>query len=118
MAAVTAPAAPGRAYNLVGDVRPSAREYLADLSRAVGRPLKFVPSSPTGLWLVEMGKWLIKRATGRAVPRPFKRDLMSRGLLARIDCSNAKHDLDWKPVAEPAEFHRQALAVHAGDGSA
>lgn len=118
VAAVTAPAAPGRAYNLVGDVRPSAREYLADLSRAVGRPLKFVPSSPTGLWLVEMGKWLIKRATGRAVPRPFKRDLMSRGLLARIDCSNAKHDLDWKPVAEPAEFHRQALAVHAGDGSA
>lgn len=117
VAAVNAPSAPGRAYNLVGDVRPSAREYLADLSRTIGRPLKFVPSSPTGLWLVEMGKWLIKRVTGRAVPRPFKRDLMSRGLLARIDCSNAKHDLGWKPVADPAEFHRQAMAVHAGDGS-
>lgn len=118
VAAVSAPSAPGRAYNLVGDVRPSAREYLADLSRTVGRPLKFVPSSPTGLWLVEMGKWLIKRVTGRAVARPFKRDLMSRGLLARIDCSNAKQDLGWKPVGDAATFHRQAMAVHAGEGSA
>ncbi|MCW5672385.1 MAG: NAD-dependent epimerase/dehydratase family protein, partial [Hydrogenophaga sp.] len=118
VAAVTAPAAPGRAYNLVGDVRPSAREYLDDLSRTIGRPLKFVPSSPTGLWLVEMGKWLIKRVTGRAVARPFKRDLMSRGLLANIDCSNAKQDLGWQPVGDAATFHRQAMAVHAAEGSA
>ena len=30
---------------------------LADLSKTIGRPLKFVPSSPTGLWLV--GVWLL-----------------------------------------------------------
>ena len=99
-------------------MRPSAREYLDDLSRTIGRPLKFVPSSPTGLWLVEMGKWLIKRVTGRAVARPFKRDLMSRGLLANIDCSNAKQDLGWQPVGDAATFHRQAMAVHAAEGSA
>jgi 2-alkyl-3-oxoalkanoate reductase len=114
VASVSAPLAPGRAYNLVGDVLPSAREYVRDLAMTIGRPLKFVPSSPTGLWLVEMGKWSIKRLTGRVVPRPYKRDLMSRGLLARIDCSDAKADLGWKPVADPAIFHRQALAVHAG----
>lgn len=118
VAAVSAPMAPGRAYNLVGDVRPSAREYLRDLSVTVQRPLKFVPSSPTGLWLVEMGKWAIKRLTGRSVPRPFKRDLMSRGLLARIDCTDAKQDLAWKPVADQAGFHRHALAVHGGQGPA
>lgn len=112
-AALTAPAAPGQAYNLVGDVRPNARDYLRELSATVGRPLRFVPSSPTGLWLVEMGKWAIKRATGRAVPRPFKRDIVSRGLLARFDCANAKQDLGWAPVSDPAEFHRQAMAVHA-----
>ncbi len=117
-AAVSAPEAPGRAYNLVGDVRPTAREYLRDLGRTVGRPLKFVPSSPTGLWLVEMGKWLIKRLTGRAVPRPYRRDLLSRGLVARIDCSDAKRDLSWTPVSDPAEFHRQALAVHASEVAA
>lgn len=116
--AVSAPAAAGRAYNLVGDVRPTARDYLRDLGRTVGRPLKFVPSSPTGLWLVEMGKWLIKRLTGRAVPRPFRRDLLSRGLVARIDCSDAKQDLSWTPVSDAAEFHRQAMAVHVPEVAA
>ncbi len=111
--AIEAPDVAGRAFNLVGDVRPSAREYLRQLSSTTHRPLKFVPSSPTGLWLAEMGKWIIKRATGRSVPRPFKRDLLSRGLVARIDCSDAKKYLSWQPVPDPVEFHRQAMAVHA-----
>ena len=33
-----------------------------------------------------------------------KVDLISTG---------AKQDLGWKPVADPAEFRRRALAVHA-----
>lgn len=112
-AALVAPAAAGKAYNLVGDVRPSAREYLAQLADVLGRPLHFVASSATGLWLTEMGKWVIKRAAGQKVARPFRRDLLSRGLLAHFDCSDAKRDLGWKPVAAPAEFHKRALAVHA-----
>lgn len=118
VASLTAPAAPGKAYNLVGDVRPSAKEYLDTLAGVVQRPVKFVPSAPTQLWLAEMGKWFIKRLTGRAVPRPFKRDLVSRGLLASIDCTDAKRDLAWRPVADPAQFHREAMAVHANEGVA
>ncbi|HEX5328457.1 MAG TPA: NAD-dependent epimerase/dehydratase family protein, partial [Acetobacteraceae bacterium] len=33
----------GRCYNLVGDVRPSAREYVAMLAAALRRPLRFHP---------------------------------------------------------------------------
>lgn len=117
-AALTAPDVVGKAYNLVGDVRPTAREYLADVSVVLQRPLHFVASAPTGLWLVEMGKWLIKRLTGRQVKRPYKRDLLSRGLLSPFDCSDAKRDLSWKPVADRAEFHRLALAVHAEEAPA
>lgn len=113
-AALTAPAADGKAYNLVGDVRPDARSYMRDLAAATGRPLRFVPSSPTGLWLTEMGKWAIKRAAGRKVPRPYKRDILSRGLLSSFDCSDAKRDLGWQPEADPAGFHQRAIAVHAG----
>lgn len=113
VASLTAPAAVGKAYNLVGDVCPPARQYLHDLARVLGRPLHFVPSSPTGLWLTEMGKWAIKRVAGQKVKRPFRRDILSRGLLARFDCSDAKADLGWAPVADPAEFHQRALAVHA-----
>jgi len=113
VAALTAPAAVGKAYNLVGDVCPSARAYIQDLAKVLGRPLHFVPSSATGLWLTEMGKWAIKRVAGQSLKRPYRRDLLSRGLLARFDCSDAKRDLGWQPVADPAEFHRRALAVHA-----
>lgn len=117
-AALTSPAAVGKAYNLVGDVRPTAREYLNDVAATLRRPLRFVPSSPTGLWMTEMGKWLVKRVTGRQVDRPYKRDLMSRGLLSQFDCSDAKRDLAWQPVADKQAFDRLALAVHAEDRAA
>ncbi|MCK6554760.1 NAD-dependent epimerase/dehydratase family protein [Candidatus Binatia bacterium] len=102
----------GRCYNLVGDVRPSAREYVSRLAHALGRPLRFHPQYATALWLVDLGKWVIKRIGGREVPLPSRRDLISRGLAARFDCGDAKRDLAWRPVADPAEFARQAFAVH------
>lgn len=113
VSALTAPAAVGKAYNLVGPVRPSAREYIAQVAQVSRRPLRFVPSSPTQLWLAEMGKWVVKRATGRAVPRPYKRDLLSRGLPAQFDTSDVQRDLQWQPVADPVVFHQHAIAVHA-----
>ena len=115
VASLTSSDAVGKAYNLVGDVCPNAREYLKDLAVVTGRPLRFVPSSPTGLWLTEMGKWVVKKVAGQKIKRPYRRDILSRGLLARFDCADAKRDLNWKPVADAAEFHRRALAVHAPD---
>lgn len=104
----------GRGYNLVGDVRWTARAYIAALAAALERPLRFHPQSPTRLWLVECGKYLIKRATGRAAAVPSRRDFLSRGMRARFDCADAQRDLGWRPVADPAVFHARAIAVHAG----
>ncbi|WP_372623263.1 NAD-dependent epimerase/dehydratase family protein [Falsiroseomonas sp.] len=103
----------GRCYNLVGDVRPSARDYIADLGRALGRPLRFHPQRPLALWGGEVAKWVIKRAGGRKVPLPSRRDILSRGLAARFDCADAILDLGWRPTADPAAFAAQAIAVHA-----
>ena len=103
----------GRCYNLVGDVRPSAREYIADLAAALERPLRFHPQVVELLWLQEYAKYLVKRVTGRRVAVPSKRDLLSRGLTATFDCSDAKRDLGWSPVAEPARFRERAILVHA-----
>jgi nucleoside-diphosphate-sugar epimerase len=103
----------GRCYNLVGDVRPTARAYVEDLARTLRRPLRFHPQSPTFLWLEDMGKWLVKRATGRAVPMPSRRDFLSRGMAASFDCSDAKRDLGWQPAADAERFHRAAIQVHA-----
>ncbi len=114
LAAAAAPRIEGRCYNLAGDVRPCARDYIADLARALRRPLRFHPQSPERLWLVELGKWAVKRAGGRRPPWPSLRDLRSRGMAARFDCADAKRDLGWMPVADPVVFHAQAIAPHVG----
>ena len=114
LAARTKAAIEGRCYNLVGDVRPSARDYVVALARATGRPLRFHPNYPSALWAEEVVKWLVKRAGGRRSPLPSRRDILSRGLAATFDCADAKCDLGWAPVADPATFAQLAVQVHAG----
>ncbi len=110
--AATAPGIDGKCYNLVGDVRPTAREFIAHLGTALGRPLEFHAQSPTWLWGEDVAKWVVKRATGRDVAMPAKRDFLSRGMMAKFDITDAKRDLGWAPVGEPARFWARAADVH------
>ncbi len=114
LAACRRPHAAGKSYNLVGDVRPSARDYLAELARVLQRPLRYHGKSPYGLYLDEFGKWCIKRIGGRKVFPPSLRDILSRGLKAQFDCSDAKRDLGWKPVADAAAFYAEAFGAPNG----
>ena len=111
--ALDAPDIDGRCFNLVGDVRPNAREFIARLGRALHRPLRFHAQSPRRLWLEDIGKWTIKRAAGRQVPRPTMRDFLSRGMTARFDTTEAKRALAWTPEADIERFWRAAVDVHA-----
>ena len=111
--AATAPGIEGRCYNLVGDVRMSARDYTAALANTLGRPLRFHPQSAKFLWAEDTGKWLVKRATGRNVAAPSVRDFLSRGMTATFDTTDEKRDLGWAPVADPARFIDRAIRVHA-----
>ncbi|MDR3437878.1 NAD-dependent epimerase/dehydratase family protein [Telmatospirillum sp.] len=108
-----APSALGHAYNLVGDVRLTAREYIEELAKALDRPLHFHPNSTTALWLMEVGKWVVKRVGGRKVPVPSRRDFLSRGLEAKLDCDDAKKDLGWTPVADRERFLDRGIRIYA-----
>jgi len=99
----------GRSYNLVGGVRPTACEYILELARALERPLQFHPKSPYALYCEEIGKWVIKRATGRDVGPPSMRDLLSRGLKAEFDCTDVTRDLRWQPVNDRDTFLNRAI---------
>jgi hypothetical protein len=57
-------------------------------------------------------KWGIKRATGKTPDMPSRRDLVSRGLLAKFDCADAKRDLNWSPVADRPTFIAAAIDIH------
>ncbi|MCZ6859384.1 MAG: NAD-dependent epimerase/dehydratase family protein [Alphaproteobacteria bacterium] len=104
----------GGCYNLVGDVRLNAREYVRELGQALGRPLSFHPNGALKLQALEVGKWIVKRLVGRAVPFPSDRDLKSRGLMSRFNCSDVERDLDWRPVSDRETFLRRGLRVHTG----
>jgi hypothetical protein len=73
--------------------------------------LKFKATFAQTLWAVEIIKWLIKTVGGKKSPFPPLRDIQSRGLVARFDCSDAKEDLNWQPVADANEFRRQAISI-------
>lgn len=115
LASLRRPNIEGHCYNIIGDVRMTARDYTEILAQALGRPLKFHPQSPRFLWSEDTGKWLVKRATGRNVAAPSMRDFLSRGLTARFDCNDAHRDLDWTPVADRDAFIARAITVHAGE---
>ncbi len=110
-AAIDAPGVEGRCFNLVGDVRLTAREYVAELARATGRPLQFHGQSPTKLYLIELMKWTIKQAAGKRGPKTTLYDLRSRGLAAAFDCSAAREVLQWRPEQDRAAFIERAIAV-------
>ena len=106
----------GKCYNVVGDVRLSAIEYIAELGRATRRPLRFHGHAVPMLQGVELGKWLIKLASGRKnLNVPSYRDLKSRGMVAHFDCSQIKRDLDWQPESDRSAFVRRGIEVNAAD---
>lgn len=101
----------GKAYNIVGDVRPHARRYIETLADVLGRPLRYHGQSVHRLYAVEWAKWILKRLGGRNVPLPSKRDLASRGLFAQFDCRIEQRDLGWQPVADERLFTERAIEV-------
>ena len=103
----------GKALNLVGDVRWSARRYTEELAKATGRPLAYHPKGMASLAGMEWLKWAAKRASGRkGVPTPSSRDLRSRGMVSKIDTRHEKELLGWEPVADEATFRARAIDVH------
>ena len=112
VAALYAPGVDGRCYNLVGNVDCTAREYIKELARVLKRPLRFHPQSVYRLFVFDIAKHAVKLATGRRDPPPSLRDLRSRGLVAKFDCSGAGRDLGWRPVSDRAQFVRAGIEVY------
>jgi predicted dehydrogenase/nucleoside-diphosphate-sugar epimerase len=109
----------GRTYNLIGDVRYTAKEYFAELSRVLNRPLKYYPQPTLKLQTVEIGKWVVKQAIGRRdAPFPSYRDILSRGNVSQFDCSDFKRDAGWQPVQDRTEFLRLGFECHRKTRSA
>jgi predicted dehydrogenase/nucleoside-diphosphate-sugar epimerase len=114
--AIETPSLEGQCFNLVGNVRLTAREYIAELAKATGRPLEFHGQWTMKLYLIELMKWVIKQAAGKQGPRTTLYDLRSRGLTSPFDCSAAQEKLRWRPQQDRAEFVKRAIRIYAAPG--
>lgn len=107
----------GKALNLCSRAPLSAREIVEEMRHASGRDLHF---HPRPLWLsqvLEIGKWLVKKAGRQTAPFPAFRDLKSRALAPRFTSRTAREVLGWRPVEDREEFLERWVRVHGSDGS-
>ena len=111
VAALDAPAAGNRDYNLAGDVRLSAREYVAELAARTGRSYHFHGTGLRWMWLQELGKYAIKWLARRPREWPAFRDFASRSFRTELDCSDSKRDLGFAPQADREAFLERAFAA-------
>jgi nucleoside-diphosphate-sugar epimerase len=102
----------GLTFNLAGDVRPSASEFVSVLRERTKRNFQF---HPRGMWKIcgaELSRYLIKKAVRKPDNRMVSfRDLRSGALATQLDCSLAKEKLGWRPVSDREEFYRRAVDV-------
>lgn len=100
----------GTSFNLAGDVRLTAREYVDEMQQFTKRPMKFYP---TPLWLTQTSdlfKWVVKVMIRKPEnPFPSYRDLKTRAFYAPLDCDRAKRILGWKPEADRARFVQRGI---------
>lgn len=101
----------GSALNLAARVPIGAREMVAEMRKVSGRALEFHPRSLELSYLMEVGKYLVKRI-GRhpSASLPGWRDLKARALVPAFSSRTAREALGWRPVEERGEFLRRALA--------
>jgi nucleoside-diphosphate-sugar epimerase len=100
----------GRVFNLVGDVRLSAREFVAILAARSRRRIQFHPRPIAGLWAIDVFKWVLKELARKPENFfPSYRDLQSRSLLAQFNCRSAKSILGWNPNNDLDVFLQQVI---------
>jgi nucleoside-diphosphate-sugar epimerase len=109
-AAKDVPGIEGQCFNLAGDVRLSAKEFLSLLRERSLRNFRFYPQSLWKMQAIEILKWGLKVAARKPDnPWPSFRDLKSRSMRAPMDCALAKRVLGWKPTQSLEVFLGEAI---------
>lgn len=108
-----APGVDGKCFNLSGDIRPTAREYVSELRARTMRNFRFYPRSIRQLGLMDGAIKVVKALVGKrdALPTTY-RDLVSLTMAADLDCSQTKELLGWKPESDREAFFREAIESH------
>jgi len=103
----------GATFNLAGDVRPSAAQWVAWAGERSRRNFRLVTQSIAGIQAFRTTVWL-----GKSLLRRKDNEWQSYWELknapqrTQLDCAAAKARLGWEPVADESEFVRRAIDLH------
>ena len=113
IASMDAPDVDGMTFNLAGDVRFGAKDFVRIIGERTGRDFQFAPKSLVSHQLLEILKWALK-AAGRKKENAFPswRDLSSRTMARQIDNQAAKRHLGWIPTNDVDSFLDEAIGPH------
>ncbi len=101
-------------------LRPAAalgpRDRRRAAARATGRDLHF---HPRPLWLsqiLEIGKWVVKKAGRRpGATFPSYRNLKARALVPAFSCRTAREVLGWTPVEDREGLLDRIVRIHRNE---
>jgi nucleoside-diphosphate-sugar epimerase len=111
--AKSAPGIEGRTFNLVGDVRVSAAEYIDLLRQRTLRNFRMRSKPLFQEQLFQSVFWLSKALFRRRDNERISfHELKSAPKKTWLDCSAAKNLLGWRPVMDRDEFVRKAIDCH------
>ena len=95
----------GRAFNLAGDVRLKASEYVDLLASLSARDVRLHRRSLAGWWALEHFGWAVKAVGRKANNSALSwRELTYRTGASTLDCSDTRRDLGWQPVDDRDRF--------------
>jgi hypothetical protein len=99
----------GNAFNLAGDVRLTAREYITCLREYSHRNIRAFPYPTVLCYLSDTLKYLIKYITGNRDALLSYRDLANRSIQGHFNCEAEKRLLSWQPCNSWNEFVTRAI---------
>jgi nucleoside-diphosphate-sugar epimerase/predicted dehydrogenase len=106
----------GESFNLVADTQLSAMDYLQALEKCTGFTLQKIPTPPWKLYLLDLAKWVVKRAIRHPDHRlPSYRDWATRTQRSHYDCSKARIRLNWNPTDARAEIIEKGIQLPASE---
>jgi nucleoside-diphosphate-sugar epimerase len=112
VAAVLAPGIEGLTFNLAGDVRPSAIQFISWVAERSLRNIRVYSPSLAHVYAVELMKWGSKVLARKDNRLPSYREVKSRAMFSDLDCSAAKRLLKWRPNTDVDFFIREAIDSH------
>jgi len=110
VAAMSAEGIEGASFNLIGDVRLTAKQYIGAVERSLRGKLNAKPTPIVRFYAADVAKWVVKLAVRHHdCRRPSYRDWASRTQRTPFDCSRAKTQLRWRPTNDMDDFVQRGI---------